>query len=109
MTHYSTSVKMVAMSILTREDVVKIAKLSRLALTDEEIDAYTGEIASILQYIDKLQAVDTDSLEPTYQVTGLTNVMRADEIIDYGASQAELMKNAPSTEKNQFRVKRMVG
>ncbi len=97
------------MSQLTREDVVKIAKLSRLSLSDAEIDEYLKEISEILQYVEKLQSVNTDDVEPTYQVTGLKNVMRTDEIIDYGTGQKALLKNAPATEMEHFKVKRMVG
>ena len=97
------------MSKLTREDVVKIAQLSRLTLSDAEIDEYLREISNILQYVEKLQSVDTEGIEPTYQVTGLKNVMRVDEIIDYGTTSESLLKNAPDTEGGHFKVKRMVG
>jgi aspartyl-tRNA(Asn)/glutamyl-tRNA(Gln) amidotransferase subunit C len=72
------------MSKLTRDDVLKLAQLSRLKLTDEEIERFRDELSSILEYVEKLNAVDVSGLEPTYQVTGLKNVMRKDEPIDYG-------------------------
>jgi aspartyl-tRNA(Asn)/glutamyl-tRNA(Gln) amidotransferase subunit C len=97
------------MTKITRNDVIKLASLARLSLTDDEIDKYTEEIASIFHYIDKLQSVDTEGIEPTYQVTGLSSVVRSDEVMDYGATQSLLLKNAPNTEDNLFKVKRMVG
>lgn len=97
------------MSNITRDDVLKLAKLSRLTLTDEEVDQFTGELAAILEYVEQLQQVDVDGVEPTYQVTGLSNVMRSDVEKSYGPDAAQLLKNAPKTEKNHFKVRRMVG
>ena len=97
------------MTQITKSDVVKLASLARLTLTEDEIEKYTKEIATIFHYIDKLQSINTEGLEPNYQVTGLSTVVRADEVVDYGASQTELLKNAPDTEDRLFKVKRMVG
>jgi aspartyl-tRNA(Asn)/glutamyl-tRNA(Gln) amidotransferase subunit C len=97
------------MAKLTREDVLKLARLSRLRLTDEEVAHFQDEISHILEYVDQLKDVDVDDLEPTNHVTGLTNVTRPDEIIDYGATHEDLLRNVPETEKNQIKVKRMVG
>ena len=96
------------MAKLTREDVLKLAQLSRLHLTEEEIEHFTGEISAILGYVEQLQKVDLHGLEPTYQVTGLTNVMRPDEEVDYEAKPADLLKNAPATEGGHIKVKRML-
>jgi aspartyl-tRNA(Asn)/glutamyl-tRNA(Gln) amidotransferase subunit C len=97
------------MAKLTREDILKLARLSRLRLTEEEIEQFQSEISAILGYVEQLGEVDTNDLEPTSQVTGLTNVMREDEEIDYGISQEELLKNAPAVEKNQIKVRRVLG
>lgn len=96
------------MAKLTNEDVLKLAKLSRLHLTDEEVEKFKNEISSILGYVEQLQSVELNGLEPTYQVTGLSNVTRKDEVIDYGTSPEELLKNAPKTEKGSIKVKRML-
>lgn len=97
------------MAKLSKEDVLKLARLSRLRLSDDEIDQFAEEISEILGYVEQLSSVDTKGLEPTSQVTGLTNVMRKDEIIDYKTSQEALLKNAPAVEKKQFKVKRVLG
>lgn len=97
------------MAKLSTDDVLKLARLSRLRLTDEEIRLFQAEISEILGYVEQLSTVDTEGLEPTTQVTGLTNVMRKDEAIDYGASQEALLKNAPATVNKQFKVKRVLG
>lgn len=96
------------MAQLSREDVLKLAQLSRLHLSDGEIEQFAAEINTILGYVEQLQSVDLKNLKPTNQVTGLTNVTRPDEIKDYGASPEELLKNAPATAGGHIRVKRML-
>lgn len=97
------------MAQLTREDILKLAQLSRLGLTDDEVTEFSTELTAILQYVEHLDAVDVSGLEPTSQVTGLTNVTRPDEIKDYGYAALDLLKNVPTTENNQIKVKRMIG
>ena len=97
------------MTKITDADIRKLAKLSRLKLTEAEIPKYKQEISAIIQYVEVLQQVDISGLEPTSQVTGLVNVTRPDEPIDYNATPEELLANAPSVEQNQLKVKRMIG
>lgn len=97
------------MTKLSAADIRKLARLSRLQLSDEEVAKYQKELSAIVDYFEQLEKVDTDSLEPTSQVTGLVNVVRADVPIDYGVTKDELLKNAPATESGQFKVKRMIG
>lgn len=96
------------MAKLSQEDVLKLAKLARLHLDEQDLPRYQKEISSILEYVEQLQKVDVDGLEPTYQVTGLTNVMRPDEIRDYGVSPQELLKNAPATKDGHIKVHRVL-
>ena len=96
------------MSKLSREDVLKLAVLSKLRLSDEEIENLRTELSEILNYVEQLDDVDTTGLEPTYQVTGLTNVTRPDEIRDYGYKAEDLLKNAPAIQDSQFKVKRVL-
>ena len=97
------------MSKLTREDVLKLAQLARLELSEAEIEEYRSELSDILQYVEHLQSVDIDGLEPTQQVTGLTNVTRQDVIADYGYGPKDLQKNLPDVDDNEIKVKRMIG
>lgn len=97
------------MSKLTRDDVLKLAELARLELTEEEVKQYASELSDILQYVEQLSSVDVKGLKPTNQVTGLTNVTRSDETRDYGYKAAELLKNVPAVKDNQIEAKRMVG
>lgn len=96
------------MSKLSRDDVLKLARLSRLRLSDEEVEKFGPELSKILNYVEMLKAVDVAGLEPTYQVTGLKNVMRPDEVIDYGYQAADLLRGAPASKDNQFKVKRVL-
>lgn len=97
------------MADLTRDDILKLATLARLKLTDDEVVAYQKELGEILQYVELLNDVDVDGLNPTSQVTGLTNVTRPDEEINYGYNALDLLKNVPATEGNLIKVKRMIG
>jgi aspartyl-tRNA(Asn)/glutamyl-tRNA(Gln) amidotransferase subunit C len=100
---------MTDMAKLTPGDVLKLAQLARLSISDEEVEEFVHEFEEILTYVEQLQSVDTDGLEPTNQVSGNVNVMREDAVIDYGYEPRELLKNLPNTESDQIKVKRMVG
>lgn len=96
------------MASLTKEDVLKLARLSRLRLTDAEIAEFQKEISDILGYVEILDKADTEKLSPTYQVTGLKNITRADEIKEYGPSQEDLLKNVPQRDKAYIKTKRIL-
>ena len=97
------------MAKLTREDILKLARLARLELTEAEIEEFSGELPAILQYVEQLQGVDVTGLQPTNQVTGLTNVTRPDKTEDYGYKVEKLLENVPAVKDNQIKVKRMLG
>lgn len=96
------------MADVTRDDVLKLARLARLDLSDDEVERYRADLAEILQYVQQLDGVDVSGLEPTSQVTGLVNVTRADEVKDYGYTPDDLLKNVPETLDGQIKVKRML-
>lgn len=96
------------MAKITRDDVLKLASLSKIKLRDDEVDKFVIELDTIVKYVEQIDSVEVEGLEPTDQVTGLNNVMRADEVVEYEASPKELLKNAPATEKNQIKVKRIL-
>lgn len=96
------------MSRLSREDVLKLAQLARLDLTDTEIEEYQRELSEILQYVEQLQKVDVSGLKPTNQITGLTNVMRDDKEQSYGYAPKDLLKNVPAVQDGMIKVKRMI-
>lgn len=96
------------MSNISIDDVRRIAKLSGFVLSDEELEGYRQQFEAILAYIDRLDSVDTSGVEPTYQVTGLQNVMRDDRVIDYGVSREELLKNTHEQQDGQIKVRRVL-
>lgn len=97
------------MAKLTREDVLKLARLAKLDLDDAEIDKLRTEMSDILQFVEQLQDADVKNLKPTHQVTGLTNVTRSDKVIDYGYKAEMLLENVPELKDHQIKVKRMLG
>lgn len=96
------------MSKLSRDDVLKLAALSKLRLSDSEVEKMQAELSEILNYVEVLEGVDTAGLKPTYQVSGLKNVYRDDKTKDYGYKPSELLKNAPAVQDGQFKVKRVL-
>jgi len=97
------------MADLARDDILKLAALARLDLTDAEVTEYAQELTAILHYVEQLQNVDVDGLKPTNQVTGLTNVMREDTEVDYGYSPKDLLHGTPAVENDHIKVRRMIG
>lgn len=97
------------MANLTRDDLLKLAQLARLDLSEDEINEFAEEISQILAYVEQLQATDVSGLDPTYQVTGLTNVMRDDVVKDYGYAPKDLLKNVPEVDEDQIKTKRILG
>jgi aspartyl-tRNA(Asn)/glutamyl-tRNA(Gln) amidotransferase subunit C len=97
------------MADLSREDVLKLARLARLTVTDEEVEKYRTELSEILHYVEQLQNADVTGLQPTSQVTGLTNVTRDDEVVDYGVAPDELLRIVPNKQDRLVKVKRMIG
>lgn len=96
------------MARISKDDVLKLARLSKLDLTEDQLEHFRKEMEEIVGYVEKLQNVDVSGLEPTYQVTGTTTVTRPDEVREY-ASQEELLKNLPDRENDYIKVKKMIG
>lgn len=91
---------------LTKEDVVHIAELARLDLRAEEIEHYQDDLTRIFDYIGQLQEVNTDKVEPTAQVTGLTNRFREDVPQETDSSVRErLLQAAPERDGDYIKVK----
>lgn len=100
------------MGKISKNDVLKLAALSRIRISDDQARRFAVELQAILNYVDVLAKVDVAGWEPTYQVTGLVTVTRPDEIQNqgpYGASTEALLSNAPAVHDHQFKVKRVLG
>ena len=89
---------------LTSEEVLHIARLARIALTDEDVQRFTAQLSGILDHFDALSAVETEGIEPTAHPLPLSNVMRAD-LVAPSLSQKDALANAPLTEDHYVRVR----
>ena len=88
---------------LTADEVKNIAKLSRLALTDEQVERFSDQLSGVLEYVGQLNEIDTNNVVETSQVTGLENVYRQDVVQPFNEME-KLVKQAPSHEDGQVKV-----
>ena len=95
------------MSRLTRADVEHVAQLARLALTDDEIEHFTGQLEVILEHAAQIAALDTSDVPPTAHPVPIVNVLRADEVRP-GLPRDEVLAMAPDSEDGRFRVPRIL-
>lgn len=95
-------------SVISRDEILKLAKLSNLELTEAEVEKYQTEVSSILEMIAKLNEIDTDDVEPTYQVSGNKNVMREDTISNDIVPAEKLLDLAPRKNKGQIEVPKVL-
>ena len=93
---------------ISRVDVEHVAKLSRLSLTDDEIEHLTRELGGILGHAADIEALDLDDIPPTAHPLPLENVFRADDIRPT-LDRAEVLAQAPAAEAERFRVPRILG
>lgn len=85
-------------------DITHIAKLANLIIKEDEKEKFATQLSSILEYVGKLNELDTSNVEPTSQVTGLENVLREDESRP-SLSQKEALSQSKNTVNGQFAVK----
>jgi aspartyl-tRNA(Asn)/glutamyl-tRNA(Gln) amidotransferase subunit C len=97
-----------AQHVLTRADVAHVAKLARLALSDDEIDRYAVDLAGILTHAQDVASLNTEGIEPTAHPLPLVNVLRAD-IARPGINRAEVLAMAPQAQDDRFRVPNILG
>lgn len=88
---------------LSRDEVLHIARLARLGLTEDELDKFREQLSNILENFEVLQQVDTSNVPPTAQAIPLQNVFGEDEVAA-SLSQSEVLANAPRREGDFFRV-----
>jgi aspartyl-tRNA(Asn)/glutamyl-tRNA(Gln) amidotransferase subunit C len=88
--------------------VHRLAQLSSLQLSDDETDALRADLENIVSYIEQLGQLDTDGLEPTYQVTGLENIFRDDKVTDSTVNRERLLQLAPATANNAIKVPKVL-
>jgi aspartyl-tRNA(Asn)/glutamyl-tRNA(Gln) amidotransferase subunit C len=89
--------------VIDRDQVLHVARLARLKLTDEETERMAGELSGILEHVDRISELDLDGVEPTSHVIPLENVLRADEPRP-SWSRDEVLEPAPDPASGAFRV-----
>ena len=93
---------------ITPEQVRHVAKLARLALDESELPKLTDELESILEYVAKVQSIDTKGVEPMAHALPLHNVLRED-VAGETLPVEEVLKNAPETDGSFFKVPKVIG
>ena len=93
---------------ITKEEIKHLAELSRLKLSEAEIIKFGGELEAILNYINQLNEVDTTKVKPTSQVSGLSDVWRADEAKNWDSLEVAASLNQAEIENDQLKVKRIL-
>lgn len=96
------------MTQISRDDVLHLAQLSSLQLSDDEVTDLQADIANILNYVEQLGELDTTGVVPTYQVTDLSNVWRDDTVIDYGISREQLLALSSASSNDQVKVPKVL-
>lgn len=92
---------------LTEKDVNHVARLARLALTDEERKKYLGQLGRILDHIQTLSKYDTQNVPPTHHVAALANVWREDVARPFADTES-ILANAPEREEVFFKVRKVI-
>lgn len=96
------------MTEISLDDVRHLARLSNLQIDDAEAESLQGDLENIIGYIKQLGDLNTEGVEPTYQVTNLSNVWREDEVDNYGVGREELLELAPESKNNQIKVPKVL-
>ena len=93
---------------ITREEILHLAELSNLSLTEDEIDSLGPDLENIIKYISQLDELNTDGVEPTYQIFEMENVWRPDEIREQEANREQLLNLAQEQQDNQIKVPKVL-
>jgi aspartyl-tRNA(Asn)/glutamyl-tRNA(Gln) amidotransferase subunit C len=89
--------------VIEREQVLHVARLARLGLSEDEVERMAGELSGILEHVDRISELELDDVAPTSHVVELENVLRADEL-HQSLSQDEALASAPDPVDGAFRV-----
>jgi aspartyl-tRNA(Asn)/glutamyl-tRNA(Gln) amidotransferase subunit C len=92
---------------IARKEIEHVASLARLKVTDAEIQTFTEQLNSILNYFGKLQELDTSGVEPSFHAVQLVNVFRSDSVKDSLPAECSL-RNAPEKERDCFKIPKVI-
>ena len=93
---------------IKREDILHLADLSNFSLSDDEIKSLSNDLSGIIGYISQLDDLDTDNIEPTYQVFEMNNVWREDKILPQEAEREALLALTQESRENQIKVPKVL-
>ena len=93
---------------IKREDILHLAVLSNLSLKEGEIEPLKKDLEGIIKYISQLDELDTEGVEPTYQVFEMENIWRDDEIVAQDATREELLALTKEEKDNQIKVPKVL-
>ena len=93
---------------IKREDIIHLADLSNFHLSEKEVDSLGKDLQSIIKYVSQLDELDTEGIEPTYQVFEMENVWREDEIMPQDASREDLLAMTREEKDNQIKVPKVL-
>lgn len=93
---------------ITRQDISHLAQLSSLNLSETEVDNLEVDLNKIIGYVNLLNELDTSQVEPTYQVTGLENVWREDNVAPAKVIPDQLIALAPNSFEHQVKVQKVL-
>lgn len=96
------------MSTISRDEVARLAKLARLALTDDELHSFAGQLDAILGYVSQIQAVDVTDVAPTGNPLRSVNVTRPD-VVQTSLTQQQALAEAPAADEGRFAVPQILG
>lgn len=96
------------MSRISRDEVAHLAKLTRMVVTDEELDVFAGQLDQILDSVAQVSEVAHDDIPPMPHAVQITNAFRPDHVRP-GLSQDEALSGAPAVEDGRFRIPRVLG
>lgn len=92
---------------ISREEIIHIAKLACINLTDEEIDRYTNDMQDILEFANMINNVNTEGMNETVAANAKSNVFRKDVVVNF-ENRELLLQNAPSQDEGMFRIPKVI-
>ncbi len=93
---------------ITRKDVLHLAELSNISLSEEQIEPLIRDLDNIVNYFSQLDELNTENVEPTYQCFDMQNVWREDEIKEFEANREDLLALTVESEDNQVKVPKVL-
>ena len=93
---------------IKREDILHLAELSNFSVSDAEAESLERDLSDIIKYISQLDELETENVEPTYQVFEMENVWRPDEVLEQDATREELLALTVEEKDHQIKVPKVL-